>query len=57
MLDSKNRPIAGVAVSLPNEMVDEAIQEKAIANVKSIATQLSRRMGADLHRAGGSMHG
>lgn len=50
VLDSRNRPIAGVAVSLPNEAIDDAIRQKAIANVKRIATQLSHRMGADLHR-------
>lgn len=49
VLDSRNRPIAGVAVSLPNEAVDTGIQQKAIANVKRIATRLSHRMGADLH--------
>lgn len=49
VLDSRNRPIAGVAVSLPIEAVDDAVQQKAIANVKRIATQLSHRMGADLH--------
>ena len=55
MLDSRNRPIAGVAVSLPNEVLDDDIQDKAIANVTRIATQLSHRMGADLHRMGRSL--
>jgi DNA-binding IclR family transcriptional regulator len=54
VLDSRNRPIAGVAVSLPNEILDDDIQNKAIANVTRIATQLSHRMGADLHRMGRS---
>lgn len=49
VLDSRNRPIAGVAVSLPNEAVDDDVQRKAIANVKRIAMRLSHRMGADLH--------
>jgi DNA-binding IclR family transcriptional regulator len=56
VLDSRNSPIAGVAVSLPNEAVDDGIRQKAIANVKRIATQLSHRMGADLHRTIGSPH-
>ncbi len=51
VLNSRNRPIAGVAVSLPKEAVDDDVQEKAIANVQRIARQLSHRMGADLHSA------
>lgn len=50
VLDSRNRPMAGVAVSLPNEVLVDGVQDKAIANVTRIATQLSHRMGADLQR-------
>lgn len=48
VLDSRNRPIAGVAVSLPSELLTGAERPRIIANVQRIATQLSHRMGADL---------
>ncbi len=49
VLDSRNFPIAGVAVSLrADELID---RERIIANVRRIATRLSARMGADLERA------
>ncbi|HTM76340.1 MAG TPA: IclR family transcriptional regulator C-terminal domain-containing protein, partial [Devosia sp.] len=48
VLDSRNRPIAGVAVSLPTESMQEGERERVIANVQRIATRLSHRMGADL---------
>ena len=51
VLDSRNRPIAGVAVSLPVDGVTEARQEQIIANVRRIAGRLSHRMGADIGRA------
>ncbi len=51
VLDSRNRPIAGVAVSLPVDDVTEARREQIIANVRRIAGRLSHRMGADLGRA------
>ena len=51
VLDSRNRPIAGVAVSLPVDDVTEARQEQIIANVRRIAGRLSHRMGADIGRA------
>ncbi len=50
VLDSRNRPIAGVAVSLPVDDVTDAKREQIIANVRRIATRLSHRMGADLGR-------
>lgn len=48
VLDSHNRPIAGVAVSLPAEKLSEAEKLKIIANLRRITTKLSHRMGADL---------
>lgn len=48
VLDSRNRPIAGVAVSL---LADELLTEerdRVIGNVLRIAARLSHRMGADL---------
>jgi|LNFM01.1.fsa_nt_gb DNA-binding IclR family transcriptional regulator len=49
VLDSRNRPIAGVAVSLPIDASD-AERAQVIANVRRIAAQLSHRMGADIGR-------
>lgn len=51
VLDSRNRPMAGVAVSLPAEMLGTMDRDRVIANVKRIATRLSHRMGADLSAA------
>lgn len=48
VLDSRNRPIAGVAVSFLAERLAEIGSDRIIANVQRIAAQLSRRMGADL---------
>lgn len=48
VLDSRNRPIAGVAVSLPVEILPTLERERVISNVQRIATRLSHRMGADL---------
>lgn len=48
VLDSRNRPIAGVAVSIPAEKLSEGDKRKIINNVQRIATNLSHRMGADL---------
>lgn len=50
VLDSRNRPIAGVAVSLPVDDVSDARRGQIIDNVRRIAGRLSRRMGADLGR-------
>lgn len=51
VLDSRNMPIAGVAVSLLAEDVTQSEREEIIANIRRIATRLSARMGADLDRA------
>lgn len=48
VLDSTNRPIAGVAVSLLAEKLAEVAKDRIIANVQRIAAQLSHRMGAEL---------
>jgi DNA-binding IclR family transcriptional regulator len=48
ILDSRNRPIAGVAVSLPAEKLSNKERRLIISNVQRIATKLSHRMGADL---------
>ncbi len=48
VLDSRNRPIAGVAVSLLAENVSAGETAKTISNVQRIAMTLSHRMGADL---------
>jgi DNA-binding IclR family transcriptional regulator len=48
VLDSRNRPIAGVAVSLPAEKLVLEDKSRIIDNVQRIASRLSRRMGADL---------
>lgn len=52
VLDSRNRPIAGVAVSLPLDSLTSDDRQSVIRNVTRIATRLSHRMGADLARAG-----
>lgn len=51
VLDSRNRPIAGIAVSLPAEALPAIERDRVIANVQRIATRLSHRMGADLSGA------
>ncbi len=48
VLDSKNRPIAGVAVSLPAEKLSVDEKSKIIADVQRIAKKISHRMGADI---------
>jgi DNA-binding IclR family transcriptional regulator len=48
VLDSRNRPMAGVAVSLPADALPQDEKDRVIANVQRIATRLSHRMGADL---------
>lgn len=48
VLDSNNVPIAGIAVSLLVDDLNEEIQQKTISNVRRIATTLSERMGAEL---------
>ena len=51
VLDSRNMPMAGVAVSLLAEDASQREREEIIANIRRIATRLSARMGADLDRA------
>lgn len=48
VLDSRNRPIAGVAVSLLADKVSKDEKSQIISNVQRIAARLSHRMGADL---------
>ncbi|MEC9367445.1 MAG: IclR family transcriptional regulator [Pseudomonadota bacterium] len=48
VLDSRNMPIAGVAVSLLAEQTTEEDRKQIIANVKRITSRLSVRMGAEL---------
>jgi DNA-binding IclR family transcriptional regulator len=48
VLDSRNRPIAGVAVSLAADDLSDGERIRIISNVQRIAARLSRRMGADL---------
>ncbi|MGV8988925.1 MAG: IclR family transcriptional regulator [Cypionkella sp.] len=48
VLNSRNRPIAGVAVSLLAENLDNNERTRIISNVQRIAARLSHRMGADL---------
>lgn len=50
VIDSRNRPIAGVAVSFLAERLKEIGQDRIVANVQRIAGQLSHRMGADIAR-------
>jgi len=46
VLDSRNMPIAGVAVSLLADQTTEEDRKQIIANVKRITSRLSVRMGA-----------
>ena len=48
VLDSRNRPMAGIAVSLLAERPSEEETARIISNVQRIAKRLSVRMGADL---------
>jgi DNA-binding IclR family transcriptional regulator len=50
VLDSRNRPIAGVAVSLLADDLSDTDRDQIISNVQRIAARLSRRMGADISR-------
>jgi len=50
VLDSRNTPIAGVAVSLLIEETTDQDHSHIISNVKRIAARLSARMGAVLDR-------
>ena len=48
VLDSQNRPMAGIAVSMLTDQVSEEDKARIISNVQRIAVRLSVRMGADL---------
>jgi DNA-binding IclR family transcriptional regulator len=48
VLNSNNKPIAGVAVSILRERLDDIESDKIIQNVQRIASRLSFRMGAAL---------
>ena len=48
VLDSRNRPMAGIAVSLPKEALNRNETARVIENLQRMANRLSRRMGADL---------
>jgi DNA-binding IclR family transcriptional regulator len=48
VLDSRNRPIAGVAVSFLAERLEDFRRDLIISNMQRIASELSHRMGADL---------
>ena len=50
VLDSRNKPIAGVAVSLLADDQTKQERDQIIGNVRDIATRLSTRMGADLEQ-------
>jgi IclR family transcriptional regulator, blcABC operon repressor len=51
VLDSRNRPMAGIAVSLLADELSPEDRDRVIANVLRIAARLSHRMGADLSGA------
>ena len=48
VLNSRNRPIAGLAVSLPKHDFGEREIESIVANVREIAKKISIRLGADI---------
>ena len=48
VLNSQNRPIAGVAVSLPKDEYSKDEEARIIRNVKAIADTISARLGADI---------
>lgn len=48
VLNSQNRPIAGVAVSLPKDEYSKDEEARIIRNVKEIANTISVRLGADI---------
>lgn len=48
VLDSRNVPIAGVAVSLLADDISEKDRKKIIMNIRRIASKLSARMGAEI---------
>ena len=52
VLDSANRPIAAIAVSVPAERCPDGDKAHLIADVQRIAGRLSQRMGADMKLPG-----
>jgi DNA-binding IclR family transcriptional regulator len=48
VLNSWNRPIAGLAVSLPKRIFDDREIAEIISNVSEIAQKISSRLGADV---------
>lgn len=48
VVNSLNRPIAAIAVSILAETLSDAARAQVIADVQRIAGQLSRRMGAEI---------
>ena len=48
VLNSRNRPIAGVAVSLPKGGFGKDEEARIVASVKEIADEISHRLGADI---------
>lgn len=50
VLDARNMPIAGVAVSVTAEMLEECSADLIIENVQRISQRLSHRMGSELGR-------
>jgi DNA-binding IclR family transcriptional regulator len=48
--DSSNQVVAGVAVSLLATRVDERTTELAAESIRTIAHQLSMRLGADMRK-------
>lgn len=51
VLDASNRPLAGVAVSLPKEELPGPKREKLVDDVIRISRTISHRMGAELPRS------
>lgn len=48
VLDSSNRPIAAIAVSVPSERYLDDSKPDLVSDVQRIAARLSQRMGADM---------
>ncbi|MGC4023830.1 MAG: IclR family transcriptional regulator [Mesorhizobium sp.] len=51
VLDSRNKTMAGVAVSLLVEGLGDQERDKIVAEIQRIAQKLSHRMGAEIERA------
>ncbi len=57
VLDAMNKPLAGVAVSLPAEDLSPSQHERLVQDVTRISRSISRRMGADLDLRNQPKHG